>query len=138
MTSADMKQVLCLFDRHKYKSQPRQFVWCGNSAVAAYWPDYKLLQLVAPSAADAKQTISSPDSSQTLKCSTLKYEFNTTQYLCSELDGLRTVSQYLHEFIQPVPYALDELFWIGTSAPSRTLLDAFKLLEDQKHQANNN
>lgn len=94
---------------------PSVLVWCGNSAVVGYWDG--LLVVVGFDKNCIKYTVDSP------VC------------LLSELDGVRIIGNFSHEFLHMVPDVVTSIFKIGSMAPSAILLEAYKEFDKKSHRA---
>jgi hypothetical protein len=66
---------------------PKQMEWVGADAILCYWEnqDDRLLQMIGP------------------KSKWLKYPYDDSVFLISEVDGLRIISKGGTEFLQRVP-----------------------------------
>ncbi|XP_002734080.3 vacuolar protein sorting-associated protein 16 homolog, partial [Saccoglossus kowalevskii] len=112
--SADLQKVYCEFNT-KSPSKPQQLVWCGTGAIVAYWEN--LLLMVGPD----KDWV--------------KYNMDSTVHLVPELDGLRIVGRYTHDFLQRVPNMVEDVFKIGSMAPGAMLYEASREFQKGSQKA---
>ena len=55
-----------------------------------------------------------------------KHSYDTAVHLVPEVDGLRIIGNYTHEFFQRVPSVVEDIFRIGSMAPGAMLYEASK------------
>ncbi len=58
--------------------------------------------------------------------------------MCTDLDGVRVVSNAVCDFLQKVPQVTDEVFRFGTESAASILLDAVEQLEMRSPKADDN
>lgn len=85
-------------------SPPLQIAWCGNDSVVLHWEDTILV--IGPSGIY------------------LRFAYEGIVSLCAEIDCVRIVSQEKYEILQKVEKHNEEIFKIGSTAPSAILYDA--------------
>ncbi|XP_070536133.1 vacuolar protein sorting-associated protein 16 homolog [Ptychodera flava] len=112
--SADLRKVYCEFNT-KSPARPQQLVWCGTGAIVGYWEN--LLLMVGPD----KDWV--------------KYNMDTEVHLVPELDGLRIIGRYTHDFLQRVPTMVESVFKIGSMAPGAMLYEASKEFQKGSQKA---
>jgi len=105
VVSADFSKSLSEFSTGS-KVPPSQVEWCGADSVVMYWPTVGLL-MVGPNGHWIKYSYAEPGLS-----------------LLPDPDGLRIFSATKCEFLQKVPAAVEDVFKIGSEAPSALLYDA--------------
>ncbi|KAI8911364.1 Vps16, N-terminal region-domain-containing protein [Powellomyces hirtus] len=115
--STDFQNKLAEFSTSS-DSPPIQMTWCGIDSVVLHWPDTVLM--VGPFG------------------DWIKYSFDGTVHLVSELDGVRIISTDKCEFLQRVPSATEAIFKIGSTSPGAVLYDAFEHFEKKSPRADEN
>ena len=113
----DFSKNLSQFDT-KSKTPPEQMVWCGTDSVLLYWEG--LLLMVGPFA------------------DWVKYTYDVPIMLIPECDGVRIITNNTCEFLQRVPDVIEDIFKIGSTAPSAILFDALDHFEKRSPKADEN
>ncbi|XP_074657658.1 vacuolar protein sorting-associated protein 16 homolog [Tubulanus polymorphus] len=111
----DLQTVSCEFDTGR-TTKPKQLSWCGGGAVVAVWDD-GIMMVVGH------------------KKDKIEYFYEGTIHLVPELDGIRVISNNLHEFIQRVPSASEDVFKIGSMCPGAMLYEASKQFQRKSQHA---
>lgn len=109
-------EMICEFNT-RTKTQPSQLVWCGSDAVAGFWNEASIVLLVGA------------------KKFWLNYKFDGFVTLVSEVDGMRVVGRYQHDYIHRVQAPLEAIFKIGSMSSGAVLFDAYRAFEEKRHQA---
>lgn len=112
--SADLRKRYCEFDT-KCPSRPKQLVWCGTEAVITYWGN---VLLVIGRQGDH-----------------INYSYDSAIWLVLEMDGVRVLSNLIHEMIQKVPVVVQQIFRINSTDPGSYLLEASKQFQKRSHRA---
>ncbi|XP_077989106.1 vacuolar protein sorting-associated protein 16 homolog [Glandiceps talaboti] len=112
--SADLQKRYCEFNT-KSQARPKQLVWCGAGAIVGYWEN--LLLMVGPD----KDWV--------------KYNMDSAVYMVPELDGLRIIGRYTHDFLQKVPQMVELVFKIGSMAPGAMLYEASREFQKGSQKA---
>jgi vacuolar protein sorting-associated protein 16 len=102
----------------KAKTTPTQIYWCGNDSVVLAWEDE--IHMVGPNGV-AK-----------------KFVYDDQVHVVPDVDGVRLFTNEACEFLHKVPDALEEVFKVGSTAPSSVLLDSIELLEKKSPKADEN
>eukprot|EP01127_Copromyxa_protea_P012863 TRINITY_DN3386_c0_g4_i1.p1 TRINITY_DN3386_c0_g4~~TRINITY_DN3386_c0_g4_i1.p1 ORF type:complete len:829 (-),score=130.60 TRINITY_DN3386_c0_g4_i1:29-2515(-) len=112
IVQSDFSQTLSTFDTQSSRP-PKQMEWCGADAVICYWETDKdhLLFMIGP------------------KSKWLRYTYNGSLFLISEVDGVRILSQEGCEFLQRVPKVTTAIYSPGSLAPVAMLVYAYDLYE---------
>ncbi|KAJ3186648.1 hypothetical protein HDU85_007468 [Gaertneriomyces sp. JEL0708] len=117
VVSTDFQKSLAEFST-KSNTPPTQMAWCGDDSVVLHWPDAILV--VGPFG------------------DWIKYAYEGTVHLVSEIDGLRIISSDKCEFLHRVPSAIEDIFRIGSTAPGAILYDALDHFEKKSPRADEN
>ncbi|XP_078613182.1 vacuolar protein sorting-associated protein 16 homolog isoform X2 [Branchiostoma floridae x Branchiostoma japonicum] len=112
--SSDLERAYCEFDT-KCPQRPKQLAWCGTGAIVGYWEN--ILLMVGP----GKDYV--------------KYNVDSTVHLVPELDGLRILSNYSHEFLHKVPSVVECVFKIGSIEPGAMLYEASREFQNGSPKA---
>lgn len=112
--TSDLKEKYCEFDTES-RARPQQLLWCGNRAVVGYWQN--ILLIVGP------------------EKDFINYIFDSPVILVPEIDGIRIIGNTSHELLQKVPYAVMEIFRIGSVSPGALLHEAFREFQKRSHKA---
>ncbi|XP_066266739.1 vacuolar protein sorting-associated protein 16 homolog isoform X3 [Branchiostoma lanceolatum] len=112
--SSDLERAYCEFDT-KCPQRPKQLAWCGTGAIVGYWEN--ILLMVGP----GKDYV--------------KYNVDSTVHLVPELDGLRILSNYIHEFLHKVPTVVECVFKIGSIEPGAMLYEASREFQNGSPKA---
>lgn len=109
-----------LFDRNcefniKSKKKADQLVWAGTEAVIGLWKN--VLMAVG------------------LENDWFSQVIDTPVILAEEVDGLRIIGHFTHEFLQRVPDITHVIFSIGSVSAGSLLLEAAKEFEKRTHKA---
>ncbi|RWS24568.1 hypothetical protein B4U80_05998, partial [Leptotrombidium deliense] len=97
------------------KISPNFLMWCGEDAVAGVWRDILL--------------IVGKDKDW------LKFDIEPPVHLVEEIDGIRIISNDVHEFLQQVPNVVVDVLRIGSVAAGALLLEATKEYHKRTHKA---
>ncbi|XP_068100938.1 vacuolar protein sorting-associated protein 16 homolog isoform X2 [Hyperolius riggenbachi] len=119
MGTCSLKEKLCEFTSDIPKA-PKQMAWCirpqsKQLAVVVLWDKVLLI------AGRAKDGILFPLDEET--------------FMVAELDGVRLISNFTHEFLHEIPKATEEIFKIASMAPGALLMEAQKEYEKQSQKA---
>ncbi|KAL8612978.1 hypothetical protein ACOMHN_001061 [Nucella lapillus] len=142
MGSSDLMNCFAEFET-KSPAKPHQLAWCGNGAVVALW-DRMMLVVGAQ-----KYWIKYPFPHQwgTAHCAVSeplywellspadRFNFDCPVYLLPEEDGLRIISNDLHEFLHRVPLVTEQIFKIGSMEPGAMLFEANREYQKQHQKA---
>eukprot|EP00058_Branchiostoma_floridae_P013283 XP_002598771.1 hypothetical protein BRAFLDRAFT_212848 [Branchiostoma floridae] len=113
--SSDLERAYCEFDT-KCPQRPKQLAWCGTGAIVGYWEN--ILLMVGP----GKDYV--------------KYNVDSTVHLVPELDGLRILSNYSHEFLHKVPSeCCGVVFKMGSIEPGAMLYEASREFQNGSPKA---
>jgi len=116
---SDMSKNLTQFDT-KTKAAPDQMEWCGVDAVVMYWRKVNLIVIIGP------------------RGDWIRYNYESPLYLVPECDGVRIICNDKCEFLQRVPDSIENIFKIGSTAPSAILYDALEHFEKKNPKADEN
>ncbi|KAK9884938.1 hypothetical protein WA026_009174 [Henosepilachna vigintioctopunctata] len=97
---------------------PKQLMWCGNDAVAAYCERDNTVYLFGKH--DNKIT----------------FFYDDSVHLAQEIDGIRIISNTTHELLQKVPQVVQKIFRINSTEPGSFLVEASKQFQKRSHRAN--
>eukprot|EP00118_Oscarella_pearsei_P006071 m.27723 g.27723 ORF g.27723 m.27723 type:complete len:837 (+) comp30298_c0_seq2:46-2556(+) len=112
--TSDLQSVFCECSTGTTQ-RPSQLAWCGGGAIVCHWEG--ILFMIGPN----KDYVN--------------YVTVGEACLISEPDGLRVVTNDLHEFVQKIPDVVQDVFAIGSDQPGAVLLDAFKEFERKSAKA---
>jgi hypothetical protein len=105
VVSTDFSQNLCEF-KTRTKVGPQLLAWCGVECVVCYWDS--VLLVIGPYGDWVRYN----------------YDAETALVLVTEIDGLRIISNKMHEFLQRVPAKTEAIFKTGSIHPAAMLYDA--------------
>lgn len=119
-STRDYSKCIASFNTNS-TSAPADIAWCCEEdlVVALHWPDI-LLVIAGPAG------------------NWLKYSYEGSLLLVSELDGARVISKKCCDFIQLVPAPCVDVFRYGSTAPGAILYDAFDHFSRQSPKADEN
>ncbi|XP_004930556.1 vacuolar protein sorting-associated protein 16 homolog [Bombyx mori] len=112
--SSDLRNNYCELDTD-YIKQPKEFMWCGSQAVAAHWDDTLCMYGT--------------------KGNSVAYPYDGPFHLIQEMDCIRIVSEMTHELVQKVPFVVEKIFRINSTAPGSYLVEASKQFQKRSHRA---
>ncbi|KAI9204231.1 Vps16, N-terminal region-domain-containing protein [Polychytrium aggregatum] len=97
---------------------PLQMAWCGTDTVVVHWKD--TLLMLGPFA------------------DWIKYNYEGVIHVVTEIDGVRILSHDKCEMLMKVPVDLENVFKIGSVAPSAILYDAYDHFQRKSSKADEN
>lgn len=112
--SSDFKTAYSEIDTGFIK-QPKELMWCGSQAVVAHWDDTMCIY--------------------GSKGQSVQYPYDGPFHLIQDIDCVRVVSEMTHELIQKVPFVVEKIFRINSTAPGSYLLEASKQFQNHSHKA---
>lgn len=98
-----------------YIKQPKELMWCGSQAVVAQWDDTMCVY--------------------GSKGGVFEYQYDGPFHLIQEVDCVRVVSELTHELLQKVPYVVEKIFRLSSSAAGSYLVEASKHFQKRSHKA---
>lgn len=114
--SSDFKNKYSEIDTESIK-QPKELLWCGSQAVVAHW-DSDTLSIYG-----------------TKGINFVSYPYDGPFHLIQEMDCVRVVSEMTHELIQKVPFVVEKIFRINSTAPGSYLVEASRQFQKRSHRA---
>ncbi|KAG6441802.1 hypothetical protein O3G_MSEX001993 [Manduca sexta] len=112
--SSDLKTKYSEIDTGHIK-QPKELLWCGSQAIVVHWDD--LLCMYGT------------------KGNSVSYPYDGPFHLIQEMDCVRVVSEMTHELIQKVPFVVEKIFRINSTAPGSYLVEASRQFQKRSHRA---
>lgn len=112
--SSDFKTSYSEIDTGFFK-QPKELMWCGSQAVVGHWDDMMCIY--------------------GSKGQSVQYPYDGPFHLIQEIDCVRVVSETTHELIQKVPFVVEKIFRINSTAPGSYLMEASRQFQLHSHRA---
>ncbi|XP_075976244.1 vacuolar protein sorting 16 [Anticarsia gemmatalis] len=98
-----------------YFKQPKELMWCGSQAVVAHWGDTMCIY---------------GSKGKVFEC-----PYDGPFHLIQEVDCVRVVSEFTHELLQKVPFVVEKIFKLSSTAAGSYLLEASKQFQKRSHKA---
>lgn len=98
-----------------YIKQPKELMWCGSQAIIARWENTLCMYGT--------------------KGKSVKHTYEWPFHLIQEMDSVRVVSQMAHELIQKVPFVVEKIFRLESTAPGAYLVEASRQFQKRSHKA---